>query len=387
MSSTLVHNITDLFRSQALGTFAARSGESESSILRGFETSVGTMVAGLSSKLGQSGFARQIMDLINSPANDSHILENARSLVEGQPAAEGLAARFTSMLFGNNLPTITDTIGSATGLRSATAASLMSLGAPLLLGSLVERIRQSGMDPSRLSKFLSDEASDVRTSLPRGVSGLLGSSAETAAPVASGVVRERSRAWLWPLLLAVAAIVLLILWFNSRRPAVTRQVTSAANSAMNATNNFVSRTLPGNIDLRIPAGHMEDNLLKFIQDPSRLVDQTTWFDFDRLLFDTNAATLEPSSEEQLRNIASILQAYPNVHVKIGGYTDNTGDPAANQTLSQRRAETVRQQLVAMGISPDRLEAQGYGDQHPVADNSTEAGRQQNRRISLRVTQK
>jgi outer membrane protein OmpA-like peptidoglycan-associated protein len=131
---------------------------------------------------------------------------------------------------------------------------------------------------------------------------------------------------------------------------------------------------------------MEDNLLAFIQSP-RPVDDTTWFDFDRLLFDTNSATLQPSSQEQLHNVAEILKAYPNVHVKIGGYTDNTGDPNANLRLSQQRADSVKQELTGLGVSADRMEAQGYGDQHPVADNSTEEGRQKNRRISLRVTQK
>jgi outer membrane protein OmpA-like peptidoglycan-associated protein len=148
----------------------------------------------------------------------------------------------------------------------------------------------------------------------------------------------------------------------------------------------VTRHLPNNVDLRLPTGRMEDNLLAFIQSP-RSVDDTTWFDFDRLLFDTNSATLQPSSQEQLHNVAEILKAYPNVHVKIGGYTDNTGDPNANLRLSQQRADSVKQELTGLGVSADRMEAQGYGDQHPVADNSTEEGRQKNRRISLRVTQK
>jgi K(+)-stimulated pyrophosphate-energized sodium pump len=76
-----------------------------------------------------------------------------------------------------------------------------------------------------------------------------------------------------------------------------------------------------------------------------------------------------------------------VKLKIGGYTDNTGDAAANMRLSQARADSVRAELIQLGVGADRLEAQGYGDQHPVADNSTEEGRQKNRRISMRVTAK
>jgi outer membrane protein OmpA-like peptidoglycan-associated protein len=82
-----------------------------------------------------------------------------------------------------------------------------------------------------------------------------------------------------------------------------------------------------------------------------------------------------------------LKAYPNVHLKLGGYTDNTGNPAANMALSAARAKNVMDALVAKGIDDSRLASEGYGDQYPAGDNSTEEGRQQNRRIALRVTQK
>jgi len=86
------------------------------------------------------------------------------------------------------------------------------------------------------------------------------------------------------------------------------------------------------------------------------------------------ATLQAGSQEQLRNVAEILKAYPNVHVKVGGYTDNRGDAAANIRLSQQRADSVKQQLTGLGIAVE-------------ADNSSEEGRRKNRRISLHVTQK
>jgi outer membrane protein OmpA-like peptidoglycan-associated protein len=86
-------------------------------------------------------------------------------------------------------------------------------------------------------------------------------------------------------------------------------------------------------------------------------------------------------------VAEIMKAYPKVKAKIGGYTDNTGDPDSNLKLSQDRATNVMNELVVLGVASDRLTAEGYGQQHPVADNGTDAGRQQNRRIAFRVTEK
>ena len=82
-----------------------------------------------------------------------------------------------------------------------------------------------------------------------------------------------------------------------------------------------------------------------------------------------------------------MKAYPNVHIRIGGYTDNQGDAASNLKLSQDRADNVMHEIIVLGVDPSRMDAKGYGEDHPVADNSTDAGRAQNRRISMRVTQK
>jgi len=202
--------------------------------------------------------------------------------------------------------------------------------------------------------------------------------------------------WVWPPLI-LAATALLIWWLghSTRVEMAEAGHPEAAHPAPEVTalptrsdlGAFFKKPLPTKVELSIPERGMEAKLLAFIEDASKPVDKTTWFDFDRLLFDTGSATLRPESREQLQNIAEILKAYPHVEAKIGGYTDNVGDPAFNLKLSQDRATNVTQELVAMGIGRERLAAEGYGQDLPVADNSTEEGRALNRRISLRVTQK
>lgn len=170
------------------------------------------------------------------------------------------------------------------------------------------------------------------------------------------------------------------------QPAAEKAV-SAAAQALQKLGQFMATKLPNGVELKLPEFGVERKLIAFIEDKSKPVDRATWFSFDRLDFETGSATLKPTSAEQLKNIAEIMNAYPKVAVKIGGYTDNVGNADANLKLSRMRAENTRQELVKLGVDAKRLEAEGYGEKHPVADNATEEGRQKNRRIDLRVTRK
>lgn len=164
----------------------------------------------------------------------------------------------------------------------------------------------------------------------------------------------------------------------------------AADAIANAAANlgaFGKRSLPDGVELNIPANGIENKLIAFIEDKSKVVDKTTWFSFDRLEFATGKSTLLPKSEEQLANIAAILKAYPTVDLKLGGYTDNTGSAQVNMKLSDDRAKSTMAGLVKMGVGASRLSAEGYGPEYPIATNETAEGRQRNRRIDVRVTKK
>jgi outer membrane protein OmpA-like peptidoglycan-associated protein len=87
----------------------------------------------------------------------------------------------------------------------------------------------------------------------------------------------------------------------------------------------------------------------------------------------------------LAKVATILTLYPDLKVQVEGYTDSTGTPAYNQTLSENRADAVRDFLVQNGVPQGSVTAQGYGATNFVADNSTAQGRQQNRRVNLVVS--
>ena len=99
-------------------------------------------------------------------------------------------------------------------------------------------------------------------------------------------------------------------------------------------------------------------------------------------FDTNKATIMADSQGQVAEIAAMLKANPKLKVGVEGHTDASGTPEGNRKLSDERAKAVKAALVAAGIDGGRLQAKGFGQDKPVADNRTEAGRAKNRRVEL-----
>jgi outer membrane protein OmpA-like peptidoglycan-associated protein len=99
-------------------------------------------------------------------------------------------------------------------------------------------------------------------------------------------------------------------------------------------------------------------------------------------FDTGKATIQPGSENVLGEIVKLLQQNPSLKLRVEGHTDNQGNAAANQALSEKRAQAVVAWLTGKGISASRLTAKGFGATKPVADNGTEDGRAKNRRVEL-----
>jgi OOP family OmpA-OmpF porin len=101
-------------------------------------------------------------------------------------------------------------------------------------------------------------------------------------------------------------------------------------------------------------------------------------------FELNSARLTPASLSVLNDAAATLDKHPEIRVEAQGHTDSSGQDSYNMSLSQRRAEAVRDYLISRGIDAGRITAKGYGETQPVGDNSTAAGRQMNRRVTLMV---
>jgi K(+)-stimulated pyrophosphate-energized sodium pump len=170
-------------------------------------------------------------------------------------------------------------------------------------------------------------------------------------------------------------------------------VTSSETAGVEATPT-VEATLPVSINkvlstganLNFLEGGIEDHVIKFIESDS-VAGKDNWFNFKALNFTSGSNSIDSTSMNEVKNISEILKAFPNVNIKVGGYTDNTGDDAANLKLSSERAATVKAALVGLGINDARLETEGYGETNAIASNDTEEGRATNRRIAVSVRKK
>ena len=167
---------------------------------------------------------------------------------------------------------------------------------------------------------------------------------------------------------------------------------------LNADGNFeynvgdlFQLSLFDNTMLEVGKNSSEAHLVKLIEDKSLTTPEQfkdNWITLDRTYFKTGSDELTEGSEQQLKNIVAILKAYPKVAIRLGGYTDNTGSAEGNLKLSERRANSVLNKLVALGANKAQLSAQGYGAEHPLCPaNDTPECKAKNRRIDIRLTAK
>lgn len=101
-------------------------------------------------------------------------------------------------------------------------------------------------------------------------------------------------------------------------------------------------------------------------------------------FDTDRAEIRPDFYPVLNSVVKVLKEYDKTIIEVSGFTDSTGSDQYNQTLSQRRADAVGGYLKGQGLIPARVLTEGFGEQRPIASNDTPTGRQENRRVELRL---
>jgi outer membrane protein OmpA-like peptidoglycan-associated protein len=334
-------------------------------------------------------------------------VDNVGSLFSGGSTTSsmlGAGQQLLGKIFPGKTGAVTDLLARSGGVSSASAGSLLSLAAPLVMGVLGKRAAAQGLDSSGLASTLMNEKSDIAAAAPSGLSQLL-TGGPTVVSRTREVVTETPRVtstardvrgepyvdryrqeprpglgrWLPLLLIALGALALLMLLRPRAPRAAIENATTAARNALSTI------TLPGGASISVPQGSINYSLAQFLGDASQTAPKT--FVFDHLNFETGSTQLTADSTQTVNNLAQVLKAYPNAQVQLSGHTDNTGAADTNQTLSLDRANAVKTMLVNQGVSADRISTQGFGQDRPVASNDTEEGRARNRRTELTVTSK
>lgn len=165
---------------------------------------------------------------------------------------------------------------------------------------------------------------------------------------------------------------------------------NASATESGADRSLTDVSLPNGEKLQAFPGGIEDQLVKFVSSDefgAATADSlgNKWFNFDDLTFKFGTSELDESSKRQLDNIVAILKAFPNVKIKIGGYTDKKGDDAANLKLSDSRAKAVKAALDKAGVGAQVPEAEGYGEKFATVDeNASDEARKVDRRTAIRL---
>ena len=435
MAFNVIEAAKNLLPNDLISKAANSLGESEGGIQKAVSGAIPAVLAGLLGKFSAGSGGSGLMDLIKGTSG-SGILNNLSGFlnVGGSPSGgTGMGNGFVQgvkSLFGDRLNSVVNSIAGFAGIKSSSANAVLNMAAPVAFAPVGKYANENNLSAADVGSFLQSQKSSILNAIPSGfnLAGALGlgsladigsrvtSPVSSAAGYAGETVKSGSR-WLWPLiiLLAVAAL----LWFLTRKgcseasapttvdtttttvaPAPVPETPKAMGRLDESTGNYIydignemELKLADGTVLRVGENSTEVKLFNMLSTASFTIDTVdktrNWVSFDRVYFETGKSVLTAESQNQVKNIALILKNFPAGSIKIGGYTDNTGDAAVNKKLSGDRAKIVMKELAKAGAGAKQVtEAVGYGPDHPVcAANDTPECKAQNRRVDLKVASK
>lgn len=326
-----------------------------------------------------------LMDLLKG--QKEHV---AGALPTGMAGAMGLAGFGP----GNIIDKVTGTAGDVVG------------AAGNVVGGAVDTVSDAGKKVVSGAGDLAGGALDAGKNVVGGVANVAGDVGGAAVKTGGGLLK-----WLLPAFLGLLALG----WFGSRGCSTgVDALDNAAAATKDMTESVVDKTAAvagdaagavadvagdamdavgsafGKIDdvakaamdkITFAAGSAGSQMKDFIEGGFKGDGRVT---FKNLTFATGSANISGDTGVEVDNVAAILKTYPAANVKVEGYTDNTGDAAKNVELSEARAVSVKNRLVAAGIAASRITTAGMGSANPVASNDTVEGKAQNRRIEMAI---
>jgi outer membrane protein OmpA-like peptidoglycan-associated protein len=412
-------NVIDLIKGQLgpalVSQAAGQFGESESGISKAIGGLLPAVVGGLANNSDNPG----VLDAITN-ASSSGILGN----LLGGSSDNSIISNLLSSIFGDKLGGLVNSIATFAGISNNSSSSLLNLVTGATVGSIGKYAADNNLGQSGISSLLNDQKGIVSSLLPAGLSlgslglgSIFGGASESVSAATSKVTESVSNAaskvtepipsyssddnnnnggggsiwkWLLPLLLLIAAAYFIWKQCDKKTTTTTLSGTDSTGVVNDSTASAVSSDTTAtmtvtkvdeSIDLNGTAlkgykGGMEDQMITFLKTDGYKnaanddALKSKWYDFDHVNFKIGSASeLEASSEGQLQNLVAILKAFPDAKIKIGGYTDKTGDEAKNLKLSADRANFIKSWLDKQGVGSQVIAADGYGSKFATVDAS------------------
>lgn len=410
------------FNSDFIAKAAAVLGENGSGIAAALNHMVPALIGELVAKTSSSEGAEATVSAARKTYG-TDILNNPGAFLDNA-ALQDNGARLVNMFLGDRMGNgLTKGAAAASGIKNESAVTLLSIVTPVVLGVIGKEAETNNLGASGISALLSNSKKIINMSTETGGGGHNIENTSGAAHDThhgddniSGGVR-----WVVPLVL-LAALAFLAWWLLQNRgcskPAAGHdehgQATGGHDDTLSAkksagdmnmpkltidSTGMVSYELGKDVEFTLPDGTkfmaaengFEAQLLRFIKDGKidTVNKSANWLNMFNVQFKSGGNEYIGKAADQVKNCGAILKAYPNVKIKLGGYTDNTGAADVNKRVSQQRADKVKTDLLKMGATAAQIvESVGYGPEFPVcAANDTPECRARNRRVACKVDTK
>lgn len=390
-------NIVDLVKSQFSSDFISKAadamGETESGIVKSFNAGIPAALAALLQKSKTKGEADEIL-IMSKQALANPVIENLSSLFTGGASQSGLMG-MSPNIFGNKITDIITQVASFAGIKTSSASSILNIITPATLAAIAKCGDQNNFTGAGLIEFLTGQKGHMLQAIPAGFNvgaipdlanlekdeiegnffyegeGLKDTIVAANESFEADNNHRKKGGWLVPLLIAIIAIG--IIWYLMK--GCGNQVSVVEKTIINDTivsvenENQILNTskvlqLPNEIKLVVKKDGMEDRLVTFLTTDFKNLKEDSlkniWFTFDSISFKVNEADITPESQVQISKIAIILNAFPEVKIKVGGYSDKSGSESHNKDLSAQRAKSVATALDSAGLVTQIIDTEGYG---------------------------
>jgi OmpA-OmpF porin, OOP family len=391
-------NLLDLVKGQLtetiMGKAAAFLDEDAGATQKAMQLILPSVLGGMANQAASPEGAESLLKTFNASKLDGNLLDSLGLLLGGGSATQGLLSAGQSIigsLFGDKVGGIANWFSAFAGIKNGTASGLMNIAAPILV-SAIQKHLGGNVTASSLVSLLGTQLPFLRSAgFPTGLANVLGLNKLNLTPPSVSTAKTSEietgfgKILPWLLLLGVAAASLLA-WKTCNKTPEVVTVTEKQVAVPVVVDTVVQRTLKlPNGEMVVKSGSFLDQLYTEIVDA--VLHPTKAMAFDNINFATNSAEITEESKAQLDDLVKIMQGFPKVDIRVEGHTDNVGKAAANKTLSEARAVSVKRYLSSHGIDEKRIATAGFGSEKPVADNATAEGKAKNRRIEAFVVRK